>query len=163
MSEWYVLVAGVQQGPISLEDLQQRVGNGTVRGDNLVWTEGMTQWSPAASIPELMPPGLVAPYGASVAPYGASVAPHRGGVILALGIVGLVACFICGIIAWVMGNKDLREMAAGTMDRSGESMTRAGKICGMIATILHCCSIALALLMWIIMALVFGFAVSRPG
>lgn len=45
--------------------------------------------------------------------------PHRGTVILVLGIVGIVCCFICGIIAWVMGNGDLREMAAGRMDPSG--------------------------------------------
>lgn len=64
-------------------------------------------------------------------------APHRGGVILALGILGLVCCFICGIIAWVMGNNDLREMAAGRMDRSGQGMTQAGKICGMISVILQ--------------------------
>ncbi len=39
--------------------------------------------------------------------------PHRGVVILVLGILGLVACVICGIIAWVMGNTDLREMREG--------------------------------------------------
>lgn len=65
-----------------------------------------------------------------------SLTPHRGGLILALGILGLVCCFICGIIAWVMGNNDLREMAAGRMDRSGQGMTQAGKICGMISVIL---------------------------
>lgn len=45
-----------------------------------------------------------------------SLRPHRGVVVLVLGILGIVVCFICGIIAWVMGNGDLREMAAGTMD-----------------------------------------------
>jgi formate hydrogenlyase subunit 4 len=63
--------------------------------------------------------------------------PHRGGLILALGILGLVCCFICGIIAWVMGNNDLREMAAGRMDPSGQGMTQAGRICGMISVILQ--------------------------
>ena len=63
--------------------------------------------------------------------------PHRGGIILALGIGGLVCCFICGIIAWVMGNNDLKEMAAGRMDPSGQGMTQAGKICGMISVILQ--------------------------
>jgi hypothetical protein len=63
--------------------------------------------------------------------------PHRGGLILALGILGLVCCFICGIIAWVMGNNDLRDMAAGRMDPSGQGMTQAGKICGMISVILQ--------------------------
>lgn len=62
--------------------------------------------------------------------------PHRGGVVLALGILGIVVCFICGIIAWVMGNNDLREMAAGTMDPDGRGLTQAGKICGMIGVIL---------------------------
>jgi hypothetical protein len=62
--------------------------------------------------------------------------PHRGGVVLALGILGIVVCFICGIIAWVMGNNDLREMTAGTMDPAGRGLTQAGKICGMIGVIL---------------------------
>ncbi len=62
--------------------------------------------------------------------------PHRGGVILALGILGIVVCFICGIIAWVEGNSDLREMNAGLMDPSGRGLTQAGKICGMTGVIL---------------------------
>ena len=63
--------------------------------------------------------------------------PHRGTVILVLGILGLVCCFICGIIAWVMGSADLKEMAAGRMDSSGQGLTQAGKICGMISVILQ--------------------------
>ena len=35
--------------------------------------------------------------------------PHRGGMILAFGIIGLVAFPILGVIAWVMGNGDLRK------------------------------------------------------
>jgi len=35
--------------------------------------------------------------------------PHRGVLILVLGILGIVCCFILGIIAWVMGNNDLKE------------------------------------------------------
>ena len=62
--------------------------------------------------------------------------PHRGVLILVLGILGIVCCFICGIIAWVMGNGDLREMDAGRMDPSGRGLTQAGKICGMISVIL---------------------------
>ncbi len=63
--------------------------------------------------------------------------PHRATLILVLGILGLVtSCFPLGIAAWIMGNKDLKEMDAGTMDPSGRSNTNAGRICGMIATIL---------------------------
>jgi len=62
--------------------------------------------------------------------------PQRGGVILALGIVGIVVCFICGIIAWVMGQKDLKEMREGVRDPSGMQLTKAGWICGIVGTIL---------------------------
>ena len=62
--------------------------------------------------------------------------PHRGTLILVLGILGLVICGPLGIAAWVMGNGDLKEMDAGALDPSGRSMTNAGRICGMIATIL---------------------------
>jgi hypothetical protein len=62
--------------------------------------------------------------------------PHRGTTILVLGILGLVLCGPLGIAAWIMGNGDLREMNAGTMDPSGRGNTNAGRICGIIATIL---------------------------
>ena len=35
-----------------------------------------------------------------------------------------------------MGNTDLKEMAAGTMDPAGQGTTNAGKICGIIGTVL---------------------------
>lgn len=76
--------------------------------------------------------------------------PHRGVVILVLGILGIVCCIICGIIAWVMGNNDLREMDAGRMDPSGRGLTQAGKICGMISVILAIIGIVIWLLMMII-------------
>jgi len=62
--------------------------------------------------------------------------PHRGTLILILGILGLVVCGPCGIAAWIMGSGDLKEIDAGTMDPTGRSTTNAGRICGIIATIL---------------------------
>ena len=78
------------------------------------------------------------------------LAPHRGVVVLVLGILGIVVCFICGIIAWVMGNNDLRQMAAGAMDPSGRGMTQAGKICGMISVILAIIVIVIWLLIFVL-------------
>ena len=63
--------------------------------------------------------------------------PHRGTMILVFGILGLVVCFPFGIVAWVMGKGDLKAMDAGTMDPEGRGTTQAGKIIGMIATILN--------------------------
>jgi hypothetical protein len=80
--------------------------------------------------------------------------PHRGSMILTVGIVSLVflPCFfpvslILGPIAWVMGSTDLADIQANRMDPEGEGQTNAGKICGMIATILSLlalCAIGLA-------------------
>ena len=67
--------------------------------------------------------------------------PHRGGMILAFGIVGLLCCIIFAILAWVMGGGDLKEMAAGRMDRAGEGMTKAGWILGIIGVCLGILSI----------------------
>ncbi len=88
------------------------------------------------------------------------LAPHRGTIILVLGILGIVCCFICGIIAWVMGNNDLREMAVGRMDPSGQGITQAGKICGMIGVILWIVGIAIQIL---VIALGGGLAMFHSG
>jgi hypothetical protein len=62
--------------------------------------------------------------------------PHRGGLILILGLLGfIVGCPIFSLMAWVMGSGDLREMQTGRMDASGESLTRAGQILGMLLAI----------------------------
>jgi len=73
--------------------------------------------------------------------------PHRGALILVLGILGIVCCIICGIIAWVLGSNDLKEMDAGTRDPSGRGLTQAGKICGIISVILQ----IIGLIVWLLM------------
>jgi uncharacterized membrane protein len=79
--------------------------------------------------------------------------PHRGTLVLVLGILGLVICAPLAIAAWIMGAGDLKEMDAGTMDPSGRGITQAGKICGIIGTIL----LIIGLVIFGI-AFAFGFA-----
>jgi len=74
--------------------------------------------------------------------------PHRGTLILVLGILGLVVCGPLGIAAWIMGNGDLKEMDAGAMDPSGRGNTNAGRICGIIATILLVIGVVAAILLF---------------
>ena len=62
--------------------------------------------------------------------------PHRGTMILIFGILGLVVCMPLGIVAWVMGNTDLKAMNAGTMDPEGRGITQVGKILGIVTTLL---------------------------
>ncbi|MEI6034437.1 MAG: hypothetical protein WCS65_09185 [Verrucomicrobiae bacterium] len=62
--------------------------------------------------------------------------PHRGTLVLVLGILGLILCQPVGIAAWIMGSSDLKQIAAGTMNPEGKSLTQVGKILGIIATVL---------------------------
>jgi hypothetical protein len=80
--------------------------------------------------------------------------PHRGTLILVLGILGIVLCGPLGIAAWIMGNGDLKEINAGAMDPSGRSNTNAGRICGIIGTILMVVQVLAAIAFFAI----FGFA-----
>jgi heme/copper-type cytochrome/quinol oxidase subunit 2 len=91
--------------------------------------------------------------------------PHRGAVILVLGILGLIVCAPLGIAAWVMGSGDMKEMDAGTMDPSGRGNTEAGKICGMIGTILMIVSIIIVFIVGILFLalVVFGAAASHQA
>jgi hypothetical protein len=110
-----------------------------------------------AGQPGSIPNPYSPPPGAAAAGYGPppgyrpDLKPHRGAAVLTLGILGLVVCVVCGIIAWVMGSQDLNEMAMGQMDRSGEGMTRAGKICGMISVILG----AVVLVIYLLVVAIF--------
>ena len=84
-----------------------------------------------------------------------NLTPHRGGLILALGIVSLVACQFLGIAPWLMGKADLQEMEAGRMDPSGRGLTDAGRILGIVSLVLCVVTIVLAFV-WL--AFVVGFA-----
>jgi TM2 domain-containing membrane protein YozV len=46
---YYIGDAGRQRGPFTIEQLRAM----NLRSDTLVWREGMSQWQPAHSIPEL--------------------------------------------------------------------------------------------------------------
>jgi preprotein translocase subunit Sss1 len=82
----------------------------------------------------------------------AGMKPARGGTVLTLGILGIVICFILGIIAWVMGNGDLREIKEGKRDPSGEQLTKAGMICGIVGTILG----VIGFIWWLIAVVIIG-------
>jgi len=83
-------------------------------------------------------------------PAGQPVRPHRGVMILVFGILGLLCCIVFGILAWVMGNGDLREMDAGRMDPSGRGLTQAGKICGIVSVALQIVILGIYLLVAVV-------------
>lgn len=89
----------------------------------------------------------------ATAPGALGMRPHRGTLILVLGILRIViSCTIAGIIAWVMGNGDLKAMDAGQMDPSGRSITNVGRVLGIVSV---CLTIVLVI-GWVLIVVVFG-------
>jgi hypothetical protein len=76
--------------------------------------------------------------------------PHRATLILVLGVLSLIICAPLGIVAWLLGNSDLKEIAAGTMDPAGKDLTNIGRILGMIASALLILGVIAFILMMIL-------------
>lgn len=166
MSQWHCIVQGQQYGPVDDSTVRDWIRSGRVQPSDNVWTEGMAQWLPAAQVPALAgsfsdPNRITAapiqrdPREADVSgvyaypesfnrdpdamdPYARNMPnkPHRSGTVLTLGILGVLCCGICAVVAWTMGSSDIKEMDAGVMDPSGRGATQAGKILGIVGTIL---------------------------
>jgi hypothetical protein len=139
-------VNGQKYGPVSDDVLREWAASGRLKPTDHVWTEGMSDWAPASTVGGLFGAATPMPVAATFS----YARPHRGGTVLTLGILGIVCCLICAIIAWVMGASDLKEMAAGRMDRSGEGITRAGMVCGIIGVVLS--------ILWFIVGMISGIA-----
>ena len=57
-----------------------------------------------------------------------------------------------------MGSTDLQKMKTGQMDPSGEGLTKAGKICGMISVLLW----VIGIIFWFLIAGIAAIA-NTPG
>ena len=145
---WQLQIAdGRVFGPVDRETLDQWVREGRVGQDSKLKQSHDREWQPAQTFyPYLRTgnngaaPPQTNPYGeqtyrTTAMPRTSLLESHRGGLILTLGLLGF-CCFITGIMAWVMGSQDLNKMKAGTMDNSGEGLTRAGFVIGIITTVI---------------------------
>src|SRR5687768_681640 len=110
---WFYVDAGQQAGPVPDEQLDELVRAGKVRGDTLVWREGLANWLPYTQArPEgIQPPAPLAPpppmAGAVPPPVGvpAGYAPPPGvsyGVTYAGFWIRLLAKLIDGLIVGVV-------------------------------------------------------------
>lgn len=88
---------------------------------------------------------------------GAPVEHPQGTTILILGIAGLVCCGPLGIAAWIMGNKAIQEIDANPTAYSNRGSVNAGRICGMIATIL----LILAVILWVVLLAMGAWSVNN--
>jgi len=78
-------------------------------------------------------------------------------VALVLGICSVFCCFL-GPVAFFLGNSALRRIRASGGTLGGEGMAQAGRILGIIGTIL----LALGVL-WVVVAIAGAISSSRTG
>ena len=99
----------------------------------------VTQQPPPPPPPEQQPPfGGYPPNQYGAPPYGGFVPPdhHQAVTVLILGILGLVLCQLISPFAWVMGNRVVGEIDASGGQLGGRSTANAGRICGIVGTVL---------------------------
>jgi uncharacterized protein (TIGR00266 family) len=51
--QWYMAIGGHQVGPVSKDDVVTNLRNGTIDGNTLVFTAGMSNWTALKDVPEL--------------------------------------------------------------------------------------------------------------
>lgn len=49
---WYYSKNGTQLGPVTEQELSEKVSGGEVSASDLIWKEGMPDWKPASQVPE---------------------------------------------------------------------------------------------------------------
>lgn len=52
--EWHYAIGTVQMGPVSTSELIELIRHRSLARDNIVWKEGMPQWTQAGYVPELV-------------------------------------------------------------------------------------------------------------
>jgi uncharacterized protein (TIGR00266 family) len=51
--QWYMAIGGHQVGPVTQDDVVTNLRNGTIDGNTLVFTTGMSNWTPLKGVPAL--------------------------------------------------------------------------------------------------------------
>ena len=70
------------------------------------------------------------------APPVAASASNQAITALVLGILGVICCNFAAPVAWYLGHSELRAIREGRAPAAGEGMAMAGKIMGIIGTII---------------------------
>ena len=78
---------------------------------------------------------------------------------LVFGILSIFMCPLLGVVAWVLGNGELKAIAAGEAPVEGRTLASVGKVMGMVMTIL----MIVALAMCLVVILFFGGLAALAG
>jgi hypothetical protein len=106
------------------------------------------------NMPPPPPPPPGQPGGQPGYPQASNVREHPDGTtVLVLGILGLVVCAVLAPIAWVKGNAAKREIDAQPhVNWTNAGAVSAGRICGIIGSVLLIIGVAILVLFFIAIA-----------
>ncbi len=71
--------------------------------------------------------------------------------VLVLGILSIIICQILGPFAWKMGSDELKAITENRRSPEGQGMAQAGKICGIVGTVLLGCFVIGILLFFLVL------------
>lgn len=100
--EWWFASGGARKGPVTFEFLRGKVLDGSLSTSDLVWTEGMSAWTPVSGVPELhqvmqaLPPELPQSMAPEPPALSAPAAPWRRffARFIDLWVIGLPTVFL---------------------------------------------------------------------
>lgn len=140
MAQWYYAKNGQQIGPIDDAGLQGLISSGQVNSSDLVWKDGMANWVPASTVPELSAalspgyPGASAgqTYTAQPLPYGGyggqQPRPVMGTVpnyLVQSILVTILCCWPLGIPAIIFAAQVNGKLAQGDYAGAVEASNKA--------------------------------------
>ena len=164
--QWYYSKNGIQLGPVEETELRAKLGNGEIAGTDMVWREGMTDWLPAARVPDLAM--LTAPSSVSQPGPGAGgshysppmSAPYQQTPGLPIPnylwqsiVVTILCCWPFGIPAIVYAAKVDGLKSRGDIAGAMEASANAKKWC-LVAVV----SWVVLIVLWLVFVGVAGFA-----
>ena len=132
--DWYYARHNKQEGPVTLAELQRRYQSGQVAPTDLVWTEGMADWTAAQQVTDLNPPLPSPPKVPSSPPPaglpslgGSPPTPHLpiSNYLLPAILVTIFCCTPLGIPAVVYAAKVDGLMSRGDLGGAEEASKKA--------------------------------------
>jgi hypothetical protein len=148
MPQWYYGSSAGQSGPVEEHELRALIASGGVGPETLVWRDGMKDWLPLQSVPELRG-DAVSPYQSPMAPgpgayvpgYYQPVAPTSGLAIASMvcGIVAIITCYFAGLLglpAVICGHLALSQINGSALPMAGRGMAIAGLVLGYLGIVM---------------------------
>lgn len=131
---YHISQNGEQIGPLERDEVLRRLVSGELKGSDLGWQEGMTEWEPLSKlIPPPAPAATPPPVFAGSAPAMAHAPTGTSGLAIGSLVCGILALFsagLTGLPAVIMGHMSLSRIKSSAGALGGKGMAIAGLIMG---------------------------------